>query len=62
MTNYYKKKKKYEILNKKKKEEKLAREYHSEFVDKFLKAYGNYLIDKMYKDFKEELNTRNSDK
>ena len=61
MNNYYKKKKKYEILNQKKKEEKLAREYHSEFVDKFLTAYGKYLGDKMYKDIKE-LSTRNSDK
>lgn len=61
MNNYYKQKKKYEILNKKKKEEKLAREYHSEFVDKFLKAYGKYLGDKMYKDIKE-ISTRNSDK
>lgn len=59
--NYYKRKKKYEILNQKKKEEKLAREYHNEFVDKFLKAYGKYLGDKMYKDIKE-LSTRNSDK
>ena len=36
MNIYYKQKKKYEILNKKKKEEKLAREYHSEFVVKFI--------------------------
>ena len=62
---YFKQKKKYEILNQKKKEEKLAREYHSEFVDKFLKAYGKYLgekfIDNFEKDLKE-LSTRNSDK
>lgn len=57
MTNYYKQKKKYEILNKKKKEEKLAREYHSEFVDKFIKRAGNYYANKLV-----EFYSKNADK
>lgn len=57
MTNYYKKKKKYEILNQKKKEEKLAREYHSEFVEKFIARALLYSAKKS-----KELSSRNADK
>ena len=57
MTNYYKKKKKYEILNQKKKEEKLAREYHSEFVHKFIARALLYAAKKS-----NELSSRNADK
>lgn len=57
MTNYYKQKKKYEILNQKKKEEKLAREYHSEFVDKFIKRADKYYANKIV-----EFYSKNADK